>query len=292
MIRELLRPDTVKEALSMKSDKPAYQYLAGGTYVYAGAVHEVENSKNLEGLIWTGRLGLDQVEISNNKLICGSNVTLQTLIDLLKKSGLTGALYSSLRNIANRNIRNIGTIGGNIASCRPSSDPIPALMVLQTKIHGYSLENPENISVMDINDYVTSRNNNDSKVSQMLLSHIEIDLEPNRVANFCKISRTANDLALISIAFSGNIENNMLRDLRLAAGCMGPSPLRLSETEKALEGMNINDSSMENLILENLNKDSSPIDDIRASAEYRMNALTGALISMINKSSKLKGGLL
>lgn len=288
MIKEFLKPSTIIEALSLRDKYPDYRYIAGGTGIYS----KFSGAQNMPpGVIWTGLLNLSTFQQKNDELTIGSALTLQSLLDNIDKSKFT-ALYQALQAVNNRNIRNIATIGGNVAWAKPSSDIVPALIVLEASVTFATLSGMEaSENTLLIDDYILCRRNcgpNDPSPARGLLTQITIPAKKNRLSCFYKISRSGNDIALANIAISGTKTGDKCHFF-IGAGCMGPAPLKLVKTGNLLSDAwpNIPASSeIENCVKE----DTNPIDDFRASRWYRLES-TSAIIESLSTElfEKLSG---
>ena len=89
-------------------------------------------------------------------------------------------------------------------------------------------------------------------------------------------ARNAQAISKVFLAAMARISNTMIEDVRLAAGSVGPIPMRLAKTERALVGRTIDDSLLE-IAGEVVAKEIQPIDDIRSTANYRTMVLQNLL---------------
>lgn len=351
-MKQFLKPSNINDAVNFKEAYPDYPFVSGGTIIFSLPPGEFMDSgiSRPAGVIWTGQLDLDSVEITHDgDLRIGAAITLEKLLNYLVQQdndmpggckigapgqhsepdvsagnipGCRKVLYQALKGVANRNIRNIATIGGNVALCSSASDLIPALITLDARLElaGLSAESAKN--TVSITEFVEEQSQPGSgRYRNNLITHILIPGQPavrpseqpseqpaqfrrcadgaRRVSGFEKITRTANDIAVVNVAFaaeltcdsSGANQSGMqLQQVNVAAGCVGPAPKKLYQTERVLEGCNPADPELFEKIRQSLIDHISPADDFRASAQYRKEALAGALTSMI-QAIEIEGDL-
>jgi len=125
MIQYAYRPASLSEAVELREKEQAV-YLSGGTWVnWAGSDIHPQKVVLLEDLL------PDMVEKVNDGLEIGSGITLQTLMDA---EDVPGPLRQAAGFIFSRSVRNMATLGGNIAANRTDSCVIPALIALNARI--------------------------------------------------------------------------------------------------------------------------------------------------------------
>ena len=181
MIQEVLQPVTIQEAVEMKKQQPgATGYFAGGTWInHAGS------KLSYNTVITISQLGLDTIHIDGEYLVIGSCVTLQSLID----SEMTPqVLKDSARYIYSRNVRNMATIGGNIAARQRESALIPLLIAYEA-----TLEIAE-AGIVSISEYLTTSGDG-------LITAVRIPVLKRRVCAK-RMVWSSSSSALVSIAVS------------------------------------------------------------------------------------------
>ncbi len=268
MVKEFFAPTDIKEALSLKkSTKPSF-YLGGGTMLNAG------RKKSQIHVISLHRLALKGIEKQGEHLVIGAMVTLQEMVEspLFNLNGLE-ALTDSCREIS-RNIRNVATVGGSIASNYSRSDIIPVLLVA-----GASLiirEGDESEEEIALQNYLSKREEGYSP----LIIRIKIPLPDKKYQiRAGRFARTSIDLPIIKMAVRLSLDGTVCRDLVIAAGGLTDRVIRLSETEEQIRGKDLKISAVEiKAILEKTVKGKlKAVDDHRASGEYRLQFATALL---------------
>jgi carbon-monoxide dehydrogenase medium subunit len=167
-------------------------------------------------------------------------------------------------------IRNVGTIGGNICNASPAADSVPPLMVLDAHLIIASKSADKKIP---INSFFTGPGETTMGHGQ-ILKEIEIELPMQRSAGcYLKLRRRkAVDVSVAGMAFQAEIasDERTLARVAIALGGVAPTPIRLPEAEAILTGLSLNEAMTKIPECARIaSKAASPIDDIRASAEYR-----------------------
>lgn len=258
MIESFLKPNTIQDALNLKEEfKNRAIYYAGGT-----EINSTDLSKSYTHMISTEDLGFNQITINQGELIIGSSVTFQQLID----SDKTPIFLKNVSQVmSNRNIRNMATIGGNIAVNRSCSLLLPLLMVLNTQINTISLDGEE---ILGLEEYLISN-------SKELITSISIPLNHIRSIKTKQFCRTANDIAILNVAVSLIRDDQCITNLLVSVGGVEEHVVRLHKLEEILNNHPLPEKSeIENLVTDMI----TPLDDHRGSAIFKT-YLTGVLVS-------------
>jgi carbon-monoxide dehydrogenase medium subunit len=165
-------------------------------------------------------------------------------------------------------IRNKGTIGGNLCNASPSADLASPLIALdgRVKIFGKNGDRVEKLENFFVGPGITILN------SDEILIEIQISVPPpNTFGTYLKFSpRRAMDLAVVGVAMliTLNPSNSVCTKARIVLGAVAPTPLRAKKAERILEGNQI-EKNLINQVANLATEESSPISDIRGSAWYR-----------------------
>ena len=177
-------------------------------------------------------------------------------------------------------IRNVGTIGGNICNASPAADSAPALLVLNAQLILASKSAEKKIP---INSFFTGPGETTIEHGQ-ILKEIKIKLPKQRSAGcYLKLRRRkAVDVSVAGVAIQAEIasDERTLAKVAIALGGVAPTPIRLPEAEAILTGLSLNEAMTKIPECARIaTKAASPIDDIRASAEYRR-LIVGTYVQM------------
>jgi carbon-monoxide dehydrogenase medium subunit len=266
---EVLRPRDAAEACRLKA---AFGY--DGVFVAGGTLLRTQWESGAAAL--PGRLidltaipGLDGIRAENGELVIGPLVKLTALMRAEPVAAGVPLLAEAARRIGAPSIRNLGTIGGNVAG--RIGDTLPVLLVCGAELIWCTAERKE--EVMPLEDWLADPGPADSV---RLLTGIRIRLPKaaetagRPVGAFRKLGRREAFIpSLVSVALLGRLaEDGSLRDVRIAAGGGSMVPSRLRGAEAALEGAGIGPDSLARLT-EAVLDEYRPASDAFAGADYR-----------------------
>ncbi|MCG6881391.1 MAG: FAD binding domain-containing protein [Deltaproteobacteria bacterium] len=176
--------------------------------------------------------------------------------------------YAMLReaalSIASTQVQNRGTIAGNICNAVPSADSAPALLCLGAKVLCVGKNGERTV---DLDDFFFGPGKT-ALAEDELLKDISIPNLDGKGAYIKLSPRSRMDLAVVGVAAFAKVEKGAFKDIRIGLGAVAPTPIRAREAEKRLMG----EPASESVISEAAAlaaKEAKPIDDHRASAEYR-----------------------
>jgi xanthine dehydrogenase iron-sulfur cluster and FAD-binding subunit A len=179
-------------------------------------------------------------------------------------------------------IRNRGTIAGNLITASPANDTITPLMALGARV---SLKTLSGERVVDLEDFYTGVRKTVLKPDEMLvdISFPAIDQKTQR-GGFIKLGlREAQAIAVVNISIVLTMDKNQVKKASITMGSVAPTIIHAQQAETYLVGKSLDQEVIDEagrLAME----ESKPIDDIRGSANYRrlmVNALTGRLLQSL-----------
>ena len=243
MVTKILRPATVQEALKARA-LPGSAYLGGGTWLNASASPQPITLISLE------RLGLQSIEAEGTRCAMGALVNLQQIVD---HPGLPQALQRAAALTGSRTLRNMITIGGEVALHPADSALIPLLLAMGAEISIAGKKRP-----IALKDFLSSPEGG-------LILSVTIS-EPHRLATLLAVSRTSHSpRSLVVSACAAALEPEVSKLRLVAADCRG-TPVRLSRLEASLEGRPLPPRSE---LEESAGDQYSPAPDILASSGYK-----------------------
>ncbi|MEO9276077.1 xanthine dehydrogenase small subunit [Marinomonas sp. 5E14-1] len=258
------QPQTLVEFLTIKADHKGATLVAGGTDLM------LENTQRFHDfgvLVDVSQINeLTKIEDNGTQLTIGASVTYSELEQFSKTR--YPHLYHLLERIASRQIRNRGTIGGNVANASPIADMPPILLAFDADIQIVNLDGSQR--TVSIHDFYQS-------YKQTVLTEGEViasfTMELARLADFhrfYKVSkRMEDDISSVMLATRFNVNDGQISDLRLAFGGMAATPIRAEKAEAALLNSDVNDEQALSNALTILKDELTPLSDMRASARYR-----------------------
>ncbi|HEY0878885.1 xanthine dehydrogenase FAD-binding subunit [Aromatoleum tolulyticum] len=267
-IERYAAPQSLDEALGILQQGEV-TILAGGTDLMpqtkAGRIAFKPTLMNI------GRVaGLKGVSLDGAYLRIGALTTISELLRDPLVVQHAPVLAEACDQFASDQIRNAGTLGGNINNASPAGDTLVPLIVLDAEVE---LASKPNGSVttrrLPLAEFFTGPGRT-KRAANELLTAVRVPLpQPGHVARFYKFgTRPALDISTISIGIAGIKRDGALTDIRVAFGAVAPTPVRAPRTEAALEGRPL-DAEAIAAGADTARDEVSPIDDVRATAWYR-----------------------
>ena len=247
---EVLTPRSLDEALRLKSERPDAVPIAGGT--------DVMVALNFDRLRPATILNLNEVaelrgwSRANGTLRLGAGLT-YTEAMASPLAELLPALAEASRTVGSPQIRNRGTIGGNLGTASPAGDALPPLLVAGADVVVASVRGER---VVALEEFVVGVKRN-ALAEDELIAGVVVPVRDDARETFMKVGpRNAMVIAVVSLALRADDE------LRAAFGSAGPVPIVVRG------GLDDADSFPERVA-----EAARPIDDVRGSAAYRRHAL-------------------
>jgi CO/xanthine dehydrogenase FAD-binding subunit len=237
--------------------------LAGGTNVS----NYIKQGRLTKGtLLDITRLnGLKGIKEIQGMLEIGAATTIAEILDSESAADKVPFFTRSLKKFANPLIRNLATIGGNIADASPVADTAPLLLVTDAVLIARSRNGLREIP---INDFFDQPRKTKLQAGEVL-THIRIPFQQEAVGVFLKMGeRNSSAISVISVAAYVKRTGLKIDSIRIAAGGVAPKPLRAEKTERLFTGQNVTSSDIER-ISKTVMEEISPISDVRGSANWR-----------------------
>ena len=177
------------------------------------------------------------------------------------------AFVPLIQRIGGTQVRNAGTIGGNIANGSPIGDMPPGLIALGARL---VLRSTQGQRWIDLEDYFISYGKQDLRAGECVAKILLPRPPDKQLFAIYKISkRFEQDISAVCGAFSLQLEDSMISNARVCFGGMAATPKRATACEQALEGKTWNQQTIDQAMQAML-ADFTPLTDMRASAPYRM----------------------
>jgi len=267
------RPRTIDEALRIMADTPGARYVAGGTDLMVRLHRKTLRTPALVSLRNIASLREIRVGSVDDPVRIGAGVPLADVMAHPAIRERYPVLVEAIATMGSVQIRNVGTLGGNLCNASPCADTAPPLLVLEARIRSIG---PEGERETPMEDFLVSPGATRIGPSD-ILTEIVLDAPRSTLrATFLKKSRVSMDLAQASVAVAIEMKGTICERARVAAGSVAPRPIRLHEVEKMLEGATL----VPDLVArasEVAQRAIAPISDVRASAEFRR-AIVGAYV--------------
>jgi CO/xanthine dehydrogenase FAD-binding subunit len=269
---EFLQPRSLPEALAAKTERPEAVPIAGGTDVMVELNFDRERPPVLLDLSRIGELAA--WDRQDGRLRVGAGVTYTRLISEL--AGPAPGLALASRTIGSPQIRNRGTVGGNLGSASPAGDCHPVLLANGAEVEVASVAGTRRLPA---DQFFTGPKRHALRPQELIRAvHLPVATGPQQ---FAKIgTRNAMVIAVCSFALVLDPEHGRVGT---GIGSAGPTPLRAREAERFLQGMLDSEGLWESRAPigasaaarfgDLVAAAAEPIDDVRGTAAYRVHAL-------------------
>jgi CO/xanthine dehydrogenase FAD-binding subunit len=265
---QILAPDTWEQALALKAEHPDALPIAGGTDVMVELNFDRVRPQAMLDL--TRVAELREWGAENGRLRVGAGVSYTRMIDEL--GDRLPSLAVASRTVGSPQIRNRGTVGGNLGTASPAGDALPPLYVADAEVELASVDGTRRVP---IGEFVTGPKRTCAREDELIAAFVVPAAAGAQ--QFAKIgTRNAMVIAVCSVALAIWPER---RAVEVCLGSAGPTPLRAPEAEEFIAGAidwdslaPIADSQLVRFG-ELVAAAAQPIDDVRGSAAYRRHAL-------------------
>jgi len=271
-------PQTEQDLLRLLAQYPIRAFWAGGTDLsvalqrgqlpWTEEIHDVDLSrlKPLWNEIWVHR---DALEI-------GALVTVRDLVDSPLVRTLTPVLHAAAQSFGSPPIRNMATLGGNLANASPAADLWPPLLVLEATVE---LLSPRGSREVPLAEFYTGYRQT-VRAPDEVIRRIRIPAASLELPHYYrKVGlRQSQAIAVVSLA----AVRTSCGKIRLSAGAVNPTVTRLQHVEHLLA---LGELPSRQVLWEALQADIHPNTDVRATAEYRLATTFGLLQEALEELS-------
>lgn len=253
-------PERIKELHNSAQEKGAV-FVAGGTDLYVQKHDEMEEASIS---LVADEAGLKGISIENGICSIGGATTASELMNSDELKSVFPNLYKHLKLVSSTQIRNIGTLAGNLVNASPIGDLTAFFMALNSTV---VLKKANIERAVLLKDFYKGYKVLDKLPDEMIVK-IQFPITDGRF-NFEKVSkRTCLDIASVNTAISIKTENKIIIEAFLSAGGVGPTPKYLEQTVKYLKGKIVSMGTIMEAV-EILQKEISPISDARGTEDYK-----------------------
>jgi CO/xanthine dehydrogenase FAD-binding subunit len=265
---EILQPGSWPQALETRAARPEAKPIRGGTDVMVELNFDHIRPQAVLDLARVGELG--EWSEQGDRLRIGAGVPYTRLISELGDR-LPGLAMAS-RTVGSPQIRNRGTVGGNLAQSSPAGDSLPPLYAAHAEVELASTTGTRRVRV---DEFVTGPKRNALREDELIAAFW---IKPNDgQQEFCKVG-TRNAMVIAVCSFALNVSPGA-RTVTTCIGSAGPTPLRAHEAE-AFIAQELDwdtpgplEPAAAARFGELVGDAARPIDDVRGTADYRRHAL-------------------
>ncbi|MEU9037892.1 FAD binding domain-containing protein [Streptomyces sp. NPDC048352] len=273
-----LRPGTLADTLRLLREQPDAVVVAGST---DWGVEVNIRSRRARCVIAVDRLPeLRELRVESDHIEIGAALTLTEIERRL--DGSVPLLAELFPQFASRLIRNSATLGGNLGTGSPIGDSPPVLLALEASV---LLAGADGEREVPLADYFTGYRQSVRRPGELIRA-VRVPLPLSPVTAFHKIAkRRFDDISSVAVAFALDIEDGTVRKARIGLGGVAATPIRALATEAALEGEPWSARTVE-AAAQVLRAQGTPMDDHRASAEYRSAMLGQSLLKLYAQTTE------
>lgn len=253
-----LRPATLRDALSMLESGPC-TVLAGGTDHFPARVTQTPDEDILDIAALPGLRGIER-RGDHWWLPC-----LATWTDVLASPlpPRFDALKQAARQLGGVQIQNAGTVAGNICNASPAADGAPVLLALDAEVE---LASRAGMRVLPLSAFLLGPRRTVRRADELVLGLRVPAGDDEAASRFLKLgTRAYLVISIVSVALVAEFANGRIARAAVAVGACSPVPVRLAALEAELAGRKPDPALVRPEHLAPL----SPIDDVRATADYR-----------------------
>jgi xanthine dehydrogenase molybdopterin binding subunit/xanthine dehydrogenase small subunit len=271
-----VRPLTLAGLFAALREAPGATLVAGATEI---GVDVTKKFRSFPLLVSTDAIPeLTRITRTETSWRIGASATLTAVEEAL--AGEYPSLAKMLKVFAARQIRNRATLGGNLATASPIGDGAPVLLSLDAELVLLSADSSRTVPLSGFfTAYRRTLLMPGEIIAEIVVPRFAMGGGLARRSDFFKVSKRRElDISIVAAAFSVDTDGDgVVRRARLAYGGVAATPVRARRAEAALEGRRIADGAAE--VSRILAGEFSPIDDVRAGAEFRR----GLIVSLWEK---------
>ena len=208
---------------------------------------------------------------TDDEIHVGAMTTLTELLETMKTRYPSFATL--IKRYGSTQVRNAATIGGNIANGSPIGDGSPALIALDATLH---LRKGSKTRQMPIADYFIEYGKQDRDIGEFVTG-VSIPKVADNLHCYKLSKRFDQDISAVCGCIWIEVNDDIISRVRLAYGGMAGIPKRAKHAEDALNGKDWSEDTIRQAMNE-MSKDFTPLSDMRASAEYRMQTAQNMLL--------------
>ncbi|MEL6617644.1 MAG: xanthine dehydrogenase small subunit [Pseudomonadota bacterium] len=263
-------PPTTPEALATwMNDNPDGTLIAGATDV---GLWVTKDFRDLGPVAFLNRIpDMRGVTVTDDAIHVGAATTLTELRDAIAPHH--PAFAELIRRYGSVQVRNAATIGGNVANGSPIGDGSPALIALGASLH---LRSVDGVRTIPIEDFFIDYGKQDRAPNEFVAS-ITIPRQADHLRCYKLSKRFDQDISAVCGCFWIEVRDGTVAEAKLAFGGMAGTPKRAARAEAALRGMPWTDGTVGAAMMA-LERDFTPMSDMRASAAYRMQTAQNMLL--------------
>ncbi len=278
---ELDMPVDLQETLACL---PGGTPLAGGTNLLVDLRARREST---ERLVWLGNIdGFRDITIAEGQVNIGGGTTVGDILRHPDMPTVAPSLVESARVFGGQMVRNQATVAGNVCSGSPAADMVPPLLSLDAEI---CLASATGVRSLPIDEFFTGFKKNKRTPEELVIGLSWPTLGQNTANRFYKLARRKGDaITVTGVAVTVTRDGDRCADARIALGAVAPTVFRAKEAEAMLAGGTLTEELIDAAARKAMEQ-ADPIDDLRASADYRRHMVQVLTRRLLNQAWRSLG---
>ena len=266
MWQEYVNAESIEQILSLLAEKKGKaRIVAGGTDLVLELRHGIHDP--VETLIDISRVEeLNQITVDSDYLHLGAAVTHNQCLDDSQVREFALPLALASWEVGAPQIRNTGTVVGNLVTASPANDTIVPLYALKARLVVRSLTGEREIA---LEDFYTGVRKHILDADELVVGILIPKMKLEQKGVFLKLGlRKAQAISLVTIAAVLDLDGDVVKSANITLGAVAPTIIHAEKAEKFLAGKTLEDENIHKAA-ELAKEAARPIDDIRGSAVYR-----------------------
>lgn len=267
------QPVTVRDALILLGVSDDASPMAGGTDLLVEMKKGLRRHGHIVSLSKIAEL--KEITEEGNNLIIGAGTTHNEVIGSTLVGEILPALVEATSKIGSEQVRNTGTIGGNICTAASCCDTAPVLLAMGASVE---IADEKQVRNVPLHDFFTFNKKTILKQGELLTRIIIPRPAPGTGACYEKFGlREAGSISVVSVAVKIRVQGDAISEASVVIGAVAPTPKISEQAIAVLTGKRVGEFAEGSALLEQAGdaavKDSIPIDDIRGGAQFRRDVL-------------------
>lgn len=270
-----VRTDSLQECLGfLSAHGPETEIMAGGTDLM---ISLRRGSLTPKFVLDISRLKeIRTIEKYQDFIKIGANLTYSELINDTLLARTFPALHVAMGCVGSLQIRNVGTLGGNIANSSPAADSVPGMMIFEAEI---MIQKADSLRIEKLEKLIVGPYSNTLAPNELITGILLRPVESNFKQSYRRIARRKSlSIARVNAAVLGSLnDSGCIEELRISVGSVAPTPLRMRQAENSIKGLRPEFKILQEAS-ELVAKQIIDLVGVRHSTEYKRPAIAGLVL--------------